>query len=94
MLLSAPAMTTTGARRKSASTPSLPFQAAAVVAGAVALALASQVSIPVGALAPITLTLDDYAGTEKISNLPRKLSTAGAPAGSDPSVGDIAYYTY
>ncbi|MCI0429882.1 MAG: cyclophilin [Rhodospirillales bacterium] len=44
------------------------------------------------ALLPITLTLEDHAGTEKISYLPRKLSTAGAPAGSDPSVGDIAYY--
>jgi hypothetical protein len=43
-------------------------------------------------LLPITLTLDDYAATEKIANLPRKLSTAGAPPGSDPSVGDIAYY--
>lgn len=43
-------------------------------------------------LLPITLTLEDYAATEKISYLPRKLTTAGAPAGSDPSVGDIAYY--
>jgi hypothetical protein len=43
-------------------------------------------------LLPITLTLDDYAATEKIAYLPRKLSTAGAPTGSDPSVGDIAYY--
>ena len=43
-------------------------------------------------LLPMTLTLDDYAATEKISYLPRKLSTADAPAGSDPSVGDIAYY--
>jgi hypothetical protein len=43
-------------------------------------------------LLPITLTLEDYAATEKISYLPRKLSTAGAPAGSDPSTGDIAYY--
>ena len=43
-------------------------------------------------LLPMTLTLEDYAATEKISYLPRKLSTAGAPAGSDPSVGDIAYY--
>jgi hypothetical protein len=42
-------------------------------------------------LLPMTLTLEDYAATEKISYLPRKLSTAGAPAGSDPSVGDIAY---
>ena len=43
-------------------------------------------------LLPLTLTLEDYAGTEKISDLPRRLSTEGAPAGSDPSVGDIAYY--
>src|SRR5688572_23150280 len=43
-------------------------------------------------LLPLTLTLDDYASTEKISYLPRKLSTAGAPAGVGPSPGDIAYY--
>jgi len=43
-------------------------------------------------LLPLTLTLDDYANTEKISYLPRKLSTAGAPHGIDPSVGDITYY--
>jgi hypothetical protein len=43
-------------------------------------------------LLPMTLTLQDYASTEKIGYPPRKLSTAGAPAGVDPSVGDIAYY--
>lgn len=43
-------------------------------------------------LPPMTLTLEDYASTEKIGYPPRKLSTAGAPAGVDPSVGDIAYY--
>ena len=43
-------------------------------------------------LLPMTLTLEDYAATEKISYLPRKLSTADAPAGSDPSVGDVTYY--
>ena len=43
-------------------------------------------------LLPLTLTLDDYASTEKINSLPRKLSTTGAPAGVDPSPGDIAYY--
>jgi hypothetical protein len=43
-------------------------------------------------LLPLTLTLEDYAGTEKISDLPKRLSTEGAPSGSDPSVGDIAYY--
>ena len=43
-------------------------------------------------LLPVTLTLEDYASTEKISYLPRKLSSAGAPAGVDPAPGDIAYY--
>ena len=44
-------------------------------------------------LLPLTLTLKDYAATEKISDLPRRLSTEGAPPGSDPSIGDIAYYS-
>ena|SRR5690242_12934003 len=44
-------------------------------------------------LLPLTLTLRDYAATEKISDLPRRLSTEGAPPGNDPSVGDIAYYS-
>ena len=44
------------------------------------------------ALLPLTLLLRDYAGTEKISNLPRKLSEQGAPAGSKPSAGDITLY--
>lgn len=43
-------------------------------------------------LLPLTLVLEDHAGTEKISSLPRRLSTTGAPAGGDPSVGDVAYY--
>jgi hypothetical protein len=43
-------------------------------------------------LLPLTMTLEDYNSTEKIAFLPRKLSTRGAPPGSDPDVGDIAYY--
>ena len=43
-------------------------------------------------LLPLTLTLEDYVGTEKISDLPKRLSTEDAPSGSDPSVGDITYY--
>lgn len=44
-------------------------------------------------LLPLTLKLEDYASTEKISNLPRKLSLKGAPPGIEPSVGDITYYS-
>lgn len=43
-------------------------------------------------LLPLTLTLKDHAGTEKISDLPRRLSTNGAPNGSKPLVGTVAYY--
>ena len=41
---------------------------------------------------PLTLTLKDYNGTEKIADLPKKLPTTGAPDGFDPETGDIAYY--
>lgn len=43
-------------------------------------------------LLPLTLTLTDYASTEKVSDLPRRLSQEGAPAGYAPSMGDITYY--
>lgn len=43
-------------------------------------------------LLPLTLTLTDYNSTEKVADLPAKLSTKGAPAGYDPDVADIAYY--
>jgi hypothetical protein len=41
---------------------------------------------------PLTLTLEDYAKTEKVSDLPKKLTIQSAPAGAKPSAGDIAYY--
>jgi hypothetical protein len=43
-------------------------------------------------LLPLTVTLKDYASTEKISDLPRRLSTEDAPEGFEPSTGDITYY--
>jgi hypothetical protein len=43
-------------------------------------------------LLPLTLTLKDYAATEKISDLPKRLSTQDAPPGYEPSSGDITYY--
>ncbi len=44
------------------------------------------------ALLPLTVTLKDYAGEEKVCDLPKKLSTQGSPAGYDPELGDITYY--
>jgi len=44
------------------------------------------------ALLPLTITLSDYAATEKVGDLPRRLSQDAAPAGLTPAAGDIAYY--
>jgi len=43
-------------------------------------------------LLPLELSLNDYAGTEKISNLPRSLTVANTPAGHQPTAGEITYY--
>ena len=44
------------------------------------------------AMMPITLTLEDYAGSEKINDLPSRLDRSDSPAGTDAKKGDIAYY--
>ncbi|WP_444438806.1 cyclophilin-like fold protein [Pseudomonas sp. A6] len=44
------------------------------------------------ALLPLDLVLEDYAATEKVSDLPRKLTTTGEPKAYEPSAGDITYY--
>lgn len=43
-------------------------------------------------LLPLELTLSDYNATEKVSDLPRKLSLNGAPRSYQPSAGDITHY--
>jgi hypothetical protein len=53
---------------------------------------ASVAATDFASLLPLTLTLNDYAATEKVADLPRKLSTHGAPAGIDPALGDITFY--
>ena len=52
----------------------------------------SQASREFAALLPLTLQLKDYAGEEKISDLPSRLSTAGSPAGTAVKKGDITIY--
>ena len=45
------------------------------------------------ALQPLTVQMEDYAGTEKVAhNLPRKLDTSGTPKSYDGKNGDITYY--
>lgn len=41
---------------------------------------------------PISLKLQDYAATEKIANLPQKLSMQDAPQGYVGKAGDLTYY--
>ena len=44
------------------------------------------------ALLPLSLTMEDYAAIERVSPLPRKLATEGAPKGMTPAAGDLAHY--
>lgn len=44
------------------------------------------------ALLPLELTMKDYNSTEKISDLPRRLTTQSAPPGIEPAAGTFAYY--
>jgi hypothetical protein len=43
-------------------------------------------------LLPLTLNLEDFHGTERIADPPRKLTTEGAPEPAAAKVGDIAYF--
>jgi hypothetical protein len=43
-------------------------------------------------LLPLTLNLEDYAATEKVSDLPRKLCVDGAPPGVAAAGRDVMYY--
>ena len=44
------------------------------------------------ALLPLNLPFKDYAATEKIADLPHRLSVHGAPRAYTPLVGDISFY--
>ncbi|QIY77398.2 cyclophilin-like fold protein [Streptomyces sp. RLB1-33] len=44
------------------------------------------------ALLPLTLNLNDFHETEKIADLPRRLSTSGAPDAAEAKPRDLAYY--
>lgn len=41
---------------------------------------------------PLTLTLKDYDSTEKIADLPTKLTTQSTPLGYAGKAGDLTYY--
>ncbi|MGW7073014.1 cyclophilin-like fold protein [Streptomyces sp. NPDC054855] len=43
-------------------------------------------------LLPLTLYLEDFHGTERVADPPRKLTTDGAPRPAAAKVGDIAYF--
>lgn len=43
-------------------------------------------------LLPLTLDLEDFHQTERVADLPRRLTTSGAPEPAAPKTGDLAYY--
>lgn len=52
----------------------------------------SQASRDFAALLPLTLQMKDYAGEEKISDLPSRVSTVDSPAGTSAKKGDLTIY--
>ena len=42
---------------------------------------------------PLTLTFEDYAATERISYLERKLTLGASPRSTTPKKGDFTYYS-
>lgn len=90
----APAAATTSAAQADASTNSA--QRVRMVINGQDEVLVSIDPTPYGrdflALLPLELTLKDYNGTEKISDLPRRLTTQSAPPGIEPAAGTFAYY--
>jgi hypothetical protein len=44
------------------------------------------------AMLPLRLTLSDFHNTEKIADLPGRLTTTGTPSGTSGKAGDITYY--
>ncbi|MEV4229704.1 cyclophilin-like fold protein [Streptomyces bobili] len=43
-------------------------------------------------LLPLALDLEDFHQTERIADLPRRLTTSGAPEPRSPKAGDLTYY--
>lgn len=43
-------------------------------------------------LLPLSLAMTDYDSIERVSDLPRKLSTQGAPDGMAPVAGELTHY--
>ncbi|MFI6038168.1 cyclophilin-like fold protein [Streptomyces sp. NPDC051315] len=43
-------------------------------------------------LLPLTLDLEDFDGTERVADPPRKLTTEDAPEPQAPKTGDLTYY--
>lgn len=45
-----------------------------------------------GSMLPLSLTMNDYDTIERVSDLPRKLVTEGAPDGMTPVAGELTHY--
>lgn len=52
----------------------------------------SKASMDFISLLPLDLLLEDFASTEKIGYLPKRLTTESAPKDRIPFVGDVAYH--
>ena len=87
-----PSPTPTSSERKAGPSDSTPVR---ITCGDTELTARLHDNAPARDLAaqlPLTITFRDHNSVEKTAPLPRELSIDGAPAGHDPSAGDIGYW--
>ena len=77
-----------------ASAKEFPMKIRLVVSGQVATATLydNATARDFASLLPLSLTMTDYASIERVADLPRKLSTRGAPEGMAPVAGELTHY--
>lgn len=86
------AQTPAGASRSPSKDPSMKIRLIVGEQVATATLYDNATAKDFASLLPLSLTMTDYDTIERVSDLPRKLSTQGAPEGMAPVAGELTHY--
>lgn len=86
------AQTPAGASRSPSKDPSMKIRLIVGEQVATATLYDNATAKDFASLLPLSLTMTDYDTIERVSDLPRKLSTQGAPEGVAPVAGELTHY--
>lgn len=86
------AQTPAGASRSPSKDPSMKIRLIVGERVATATLYDNAAAKDFASLLPLSLTMTDYDTIERMSDLPRKLSTQGAPEGVAPVAGELTHY--